>query len=429
MYNISRPITRNIINLDFKEEQLENGLNVILHKDNTNPIVSVDIWYHVGSKDEEVGKTGFAHLFEHIMFQGSKNVKKAEHFKYVQHAGGIANGSTTQDRTNYFESLPSNQLDLALWLESDRMAYLNVNQENFDNQREVVKEEKRQRNDNVPYGTKWFHLFKNAFRGEPYEWVPIGSMEDLNNATLNDALDFYEKYYSPSNAALVISGDIEYEETFEQARKYFGDIRNNTIEKKKFPVLNFNAGEVKDFLYDSVHIPALFIGYKIPGVISPEIPSIELLSTILAESKSSRLYTNIVHKKKLAKSASCFVWGNELGGLLVISCIGLYNSDLYELEKNITEEVENLIVSAVSESELEKAKNNLESYMVDTLQTNIGKAEFLAFFKTYFKNTGMINTVLEKYTKITVNDIKMAAAKYLASDNRVVLYYLDKDHR
>src|SRR4030095_14014756 len=428
MYYNSQLISHKTTSIDFKEKNLDNGLNVILHKDATNPIVTLDIWYRVGSKDEDKGKTGFAHLFEHIMFQGSKNVKKAEHFKYVQHAGGIVNGSTNQDRTNYYESLPSNQLELALWLESDRMAFLNVNQENFDNQREVVKEEKRQRNDNVPYGSKWMNLFKYSFKGEPYEWVPIGSMEDLNNATLMDALKFYERYYSPSNASIIIAGDIEYETTFEQTNKYFGNIKSNKVNRKNFAGLNFHTGEVRDIIYDTVHIPAIFIAYKIPGIDSMDAPAIELLSTILGESRSSRLYSNIVYKKNLAKSANCFVWGNELGGLLIISCMGLYNSDLDELEKKVTEEIENLIPSEVSEAELEKAKNSMESYLVDTLQTNIGKAEMLAFFKTYFNDPALINTVLEKYSKISPIDIKKIASKYLTSDNRVVLFYLNKSN-
>jgi len=193
------------IKVDFDEFDLENGLHVILHKDNSNPIVSVDIWYHVGSKDEDTNRTGFAHLFEHMMFQGSENVGKAEHFSYVQKAGGTVNGSTNQDRTNYFESLPSNQLELALWLESDRMSTLNVTQENFDNQREVVKEEKRQRYDNVPYGSRFYNLFSLAFKNQPYGWIPIGSMQHLNDADLSYAQNFYKRFYNPNNAVLVVS--------------------------------------------------------------------------------------------------------------------------------------------------------------------------------------------------------------------------------
>lgn len=418
---------RNISFIDFKEYTLDNGLHIILHKDSTNPLISIDIWYHVGSKDEDTGKTGFAHLFEHMMFQGSKNVKKAEHFKYVQHAGGIVNGSTSQDRTNYYESIPSNQIELALWLESDRMGYLNVNQENFNNQRDVVKEEKLQNYDNVPYGSKWYNLFNRSFKGEPYEWVPIGSMEDLNNAKLNDAIEFYNRYYSPSNAVLTISGDLEYETAFDMAAKYFGGIKSgNGINKKIFPGINFSQGEVKEIISDSVQVPGIFIAYKIPGLLSDDSPALDLLATILGESRSSRLYSKIVYEKKLAKSANAFVWDNELGGLLIISCMGYVDSDPTEIEKNVSGEIEKLLAEPVSETELDKAKNKLETDLIQNLQTNIGKAEFLSYFRTFFRETGRINSLLEKYSAITAGDILIAANKYLKNDNRVILHYINK---
>jgi predicted Zn-dependent peptidase len=427
MYNNSVPAARNISEINFSEHILDNGLHVILHKDNTNPIVSVDLWYHVGSKDEAPGKTGFAHLFEHMMFQGSKHVKNSEHFKFIQQAGGNLNGSTSHDRTNYFETLPSNNLELALWLESDRMGFLNVNKENFDNQREVVKEEKRQRNDNAPYGTKWFNLFSRAFNGEPYEWLPIGSMEDLDNATLDDAIRFYKRFYSPSNSVLVIAGDINTTEALEQVNKYFAGIESNPVDKKIFPPVKFNIGEIKETIYDTVQIPAVFIGYKVPGLTSAELPSIELMTSILGESKSSRLYSKIVYNENAAKSAGAFLWDNELGGLLVVSSMGYYNSNTDDIEKRITETTLEFINSPVGDEELEKAKNTLESDMIESMQTSIGKAENLALFKSYFNNTQMINTIFDKYSSVTKADIKKAASKYLLNDNRVILHYLNKN--
>jgi zinc protease len=429
MNNNSVLLARNISNINYSECTLDNGLHVILHRDTSNPLVSVNIWYHVGSKDEDPGKTGFAHLFEHMMFQGSKNITKAEHFKYIQQAGGIVNGSTSQDRTNYYESVPSNQLELVLWLESDRMGYLNVNRENFDNQRDVVKEEKRQNYDNVPYGSKWSNLFNYAFKHEPYEWVPIGSMKDLDNATLDDAIDFYKRYYSPSNAVITVSGDIENYAALELVKKYFGNIGPGHNGKKKFADLKYSFGEVKEIIYDSVQVPGIYIAYKIPGLLSDESPAVDLLTTILGESRSSRLYSKIVYEKKLAKSSSAFVWDNELGGLLIISAMGYVDSDPDEIVKNITELVEKLKSETVSDEELDKAKNKLESSMVETIQTNIGKADMLNYFWTYFKNTNLINTLISKYDSITKQDILKAANKYLKSDNRVVLQYLSQSKK
>ena len=424
MHNNSKPaLTRNFTQIDFKEFDLPNGLHLIVHRDTSTPIVSVDIWYHVGSKDEDKEKTGFAHLFEHMMFQGSSHVKKTEHFNFIHQAGGTLNGSTSHDRTNYFETLPSNQLKLALWLESDRMGYLNVNSENFNNQRDVVKEEKRQRQDNVPYGTKWLNLFSKSFKGEPYGWVPIGSMDDLDNATLEDAVSFYKRYYSPSNAVVVISGDINFDEAFEYTNRYFGNISRNVTDKKVFPKIGFNVGEVKETIYDSIQIPAIFIGYKIPGLKSDDAPALELFTSILGESKSSRLYSNIVYRNNLAKSAGAFAWDNELGGLLVISAMGFVNSDLDEIEKSITEETNKLITGTIAGGEIDKAKNNLEAGIIESLQTNIGKADTLAYYWTYFRNTNLVNTVFDKYSGITEDDIKKAASKYILDNNRVVLHY------
>jgi zinc protease len=412
--------------IEFREYDLDNGLHVILHQDNTNPIVSVDIWYHVGAKDEDPGKTGFAHLFEHMMFQGSKDVGKTEHFTYIQKAGGTLNGTTNQDRTNYFETLPSNQLELALWLESDRMSYLNVTQENFDNQREVVKEEKRQRYDNAPYGSRWENLYKRAFKGQTYEWLPIGSMEDLNAANLSYAQEFYSKYYSPDNAVLVISGDINFDSSKVLVAKYFGGLKPaGTIKKNYIPIV-YNEGEQSDTVYENVQLPAIFIGYKIPGISSDDIHSLDLLSSVLSDGRSSRLYKRIIYDEKLSKSIGSFVWDNEIGGLFIVSSTGLPNTNLRALENEIDEEIDKIKSGTISETELEKVKNSYESGFTNSLQTTMGKAEQLAYYWTYFKNTGMINTHLGLYTGITADQIKESAKKYLKPENRVVLYYYPK---
>ncbi len=412
--------------IEFEEYDLPNGLHVIMHKDNTNPLVSVDIWYHVGAKDEDFGRTGFAHLFEHMMFQGSDNVKKTGHFDYIQKAGGTINGTTNYDRTNYFETVPSNQLELVLWLESDRMATLKVTQENFDNQREVVKEEKRQRYDNVPYGTRFLELMKRAFKGQTYEFIPIGSMEDLNNAELSYAQQFYKKYYSTDNAVLVISGDVDYAKTKKLVEKYFGGLKPAKTKKNDYKEIIYNQGEIRDTVYDNIQLPALYMGYKIPSLKDKDIYALELLAMTLGDGKSSRLYNNIVYEKKMAKSCGSFLYDNELGGMFIISSTGFKNTNLDSLEANITAIIEGLKSGEVSNKELEKAKNSVENSYITRMQTTLGKADLLASYWTYFKNTGMINSDINNYLSITKEDMLRAAKKYLNSNNRVVLYYLPK---
>ncbi len=420
--SITKPNTHS--NIEFEEYDLDNGLHVILHKDNTNPLVSVDIWYHVGSKDEDSNRTGFAHLFEHMMFQGSKNVGKAEHFSYIQKGGGTLNGTTNQDRTNYFETVPSNQLELVLWLESDRMSTLNVTQENFDNQREVVKEEKRQRYDNVPYGSRFYNLFRRAYRQHPYKWIPIGSMKDLNDADLSYAKNFYKRFYVPNNAVLVIAGDIDYDNSKTLVKKYFGDLKPAPPKNNGFPEIKYNRGEVQDTVYDNIKLPSIYIGYKIPGVHSAEIYSLEILSNILTDGRSSRLYKNIVYDNKLAKSINSFAWDLELGGLFIISATGFQSSNLQEIEQNIDTQIEQIKSAPVKDEEVVKAKNKIESNMINRRQTMMGIADQLAYFWTFFKNCDKINTELDNYLKVSAEDIQNVCRKYLNKDNRVILYYL-----
>lgn len=416
----------NFAQIDFKEYDLKNGLHVILYKDNTNPIVSVNIWYHVGAKDEDSGRTGFAHLFEHMMFQGSANVGKTEHFNYIQKAGGTLNGTTNQDRTNYFASVPSNQLELLLWLESDRMSTLQVTQENFDNQREVVKEEKRQRYDNAPYGSRWEEMMKRLFREQTYEWTPIGSMDDLNSADLDYAKNFYKKYYSPDNAVLVVSGDFEYETAEKLIKKYFDDLKPAGTVKNKYEEIIFNQGEINDTIYDNVQLPAVYIGYKIPGTTHNDIYAITLLTMVLGDGKSSRIYNDIVYNKKSARSAGSFLWDNEIGGMLIVTASAFKNTDPVNLLNDITANIQKISDEGITEKELEKAKNSIEHDYVNMMQSTLRIADELANYYTFFKNTGLINTALNEYMKITAEDVRNAAKKYLVNENRVVLTYLPK---
>jgi zinc protease len=424
----SHSVSSALLNIDFIEYDLENGLHVILYKDNANPLVCVDIWYHVGSKNEDTNRTGFAHLFEHMMFQGSENVDKAAHFSYIQKAGGTLNGTTNQDRTNYFETVPSNQLELVLWLESDRMGTLNVTQENFDNQREVVKEEKRQRYDNVPYGSRFYNLFRLSYNGHPYGWIPIGSMDDLNYADLDYAVNFYRKFYIPNNAVLVIAGDIDYENTKKLVQKYFGDIKKGPPKLNGYPDFSFGRKEITDTVYDKVKLPAVYIGYKIPGLLSKDNYALNVLSDILSDGRSSRLYQNIVYKNKSAKSINSFVWDLELGGLFVISSTGMKNSSLVSINEQVEEQIDKIKHSGILDEELQKVKNKIESRITNRKQTMRWIADQLAFFWTYFRNTNMINTELDRFLELSADDIVSVCKKYLNKENRVVLYYLPSNN-
>lgn len=417
------------VKIDFEEFDLQNGLHVVLQQDKSNPMVCVDIWYHVGSKDEDTNRTGFAHLFEHMMFQGSENVGKTEHFKYVQNAGGTLNGSTTQDRTNYFETLPSNKLDLALWLESDRMSSLKVTQENFDNQREVVKEEKRQRYDNVPYGQRFYYMFREAYKEHPYHWITIGSMEDLNNAKLRDAQEFYKKFYCPNNAVLTIVGDFEIQEAKDLANNYFGSLKPSKEIKRTYSHDTFHQGESIDTIEDNIQLPALYMGYKVPPVTSKENFVFELLSTILSNGKSSRLYKSIVYDLDLAKSINAFNYNLELGGLFVISSIGNRKSDMSKVKEQVDKIIEDISASGISDWELQKAKNIYETSFENRTQTVLGKAELLNHYRTFFGNTSLVNSAVDSVLTITPVDIRNAVNKYLIKDNRVVLFYHPKNSK
>ena len=410
--------------IEYREFDLNNGLHVIMHKDTSNPLVTVNIWYHVGSKDEEPNRTGFAHLFEHMMFQGSQNVGKTEHFTYIQKAGGTLNGSTNQDRTNYFEMVPSNQLELVLCLESDRMGRLDVTQENFDKQRDVVKEEKRMRYDNVPYGSRFENLFGREFNDHPYHWITIGSMKDLNDADLDYARNFYRRFYAPNNAVIVVLGDISYSETEKLIEKYFSGLSPSKPKNTYYPDIVFDQGEKRDTIYDSVRLPAVYIGYKIPPVTSRDIYPLSLLSLILGEGKSSRLYQSLVYNNQAARDVRSIVWDLELGGLFLISATGLKDSNPRNIEDLVNDAISRIKEERITDYELEKAKNNIEAEYVNRMQTMLWKSEMLARYWTLHKNADMINTDLENYLGVTPEDINKTANRYLNSDNRVVLHYV-----
>lgn len=415
-------------NIEYIEYDLPNGLHVILHEDHSAPIVAVNIWYHVGSKNEDPDRTGFAHLFEHMMFQGSANVKKAEHMAYIQKAGGTFNGSTNWDRTNYFQVVPSNQLELVLWLESDRMRSLNVNQENLDNQREVVKEERRWRVDNRPYGTQWEEVFKRLFKVHPYRWPVIGYMEHLNAATLEDVKRFFDTYYVPNNAVLVIAGDIDIERTKSLVEKYFADIPKGKYEIKRpnviEPPLTY---QVRDTIYDNIRLPAVFIAFKIPKDGEKDFFTLNLLAKILGSGRSSRFYQKLVYEKRIAQSVNVYAIGMEDAGVFKIDAYCSVGHTSEELEREIWNEIENLRKELVMEKELQKAKNQTEAQLIYSYQTVLQKADQLAYYYVIRKSTGQINHEIEKIHAVTREDIQESVNRYLKPESSVVLYYLPKD--
>lgn len=414
--------------VDFVEFTLDNGLHVILHEDHSTPIVAVNVCYHVGSKNEKPDKTGFAHLFEHLMFDGSKNVKRGEFDKYITQAGGYDNAYTTEDKTNYYEVLPSNYLELALWLESDRMLGFSIQEISLITQREVVKEERRWRYENRPYGSAWIKISEKSFKKHPYRWPVIGYQEHLDNASMDDVREFYETFYVPNNAVLVIAGDIDVKKTKELVERYFGEIPKGP-ENIPRPQPNDEPleNEVREVVEDvNAPLPAVFMSYRIPEEGNPDSYALALLSNILSVGESSRLYQRLVYKDKIANEVETFSDTREHPGLFLIYAIANpgFNSDT--LEKVIDEEINKIKIYGVEEKELEKAKNKIESALVSARQTVQGKADLLAHYYTFFKNPSLINTDIERYRKVTVDDIKRVAQKYFAEKNRVVLHYLPK---
>ncbi len=411
----------------FEKYTLPNGLKVILHKDTTAPVVAVTALYHVGSKNEDSARTGFAHFFEHLLFEGSENIKRGEFDKYVSNAGGTLNANTTQDRTFYYELLPSNQLKLGLWLESERMMHARIEEIGVNTQREVVKEEKRQRIDNRPYMSFSYEIFKRAFKQHPYHWIPIGSMEHLDAARLSAFIDFYKTFYVPDNCVLSIAGDINIDETKRQIEAFFGPIPKGTKPIPR-PAITEKplGGEVRDTIEDNIQLPAVFEAYRAPKETSSEYYAFNLLSTLLSGGRSSRMNKVLVDEKQIAVEAQSFPYFLEDAGLFINLALANMGIKPAMLESNIDSIVNNLQTTLVSEREFQKVKNQVQTDFVGENATMAGIAENLANYEVYFGDANLINTQIDNYNKVTREDILNVAKKYLNKDNRVVLYYVPK---
>ena len=415
--------------IKFDRFTLDNGLKVILHEDHTTPNVVISVLYHVGSKNEKPERTGFAHFFEHLMFEGSENIARGEYDKYVSRAGGALNAYTSQDRTYYYEFLPSNYLELGLWLESERMKHAVVDSKGIETQRAVVKEERKQRMDNQPYGTLMEQVFVRLFDKHPYRWMPIGSMEHLDAASDEDYQQFYKDFYLPDNAVLTIAGDINKSTAKALVEKYF-----STIPKSSKPIYRPTITEAplngpkRDTVYDRVQLPALIIGHRTPAQGSKDYYAMEMLNTLLSNGNSSRIYRSLVDEKQLAIQAGSFQFPLEDPGLGISYGIANMGVELSDIEKAILAEIEKVQNQPISDQELKKLQNQIENQFVDKLSSVEGIAENLAVYETHYGDASLINTEINRYLAVTKEDIQRVANLYFDEKNRLVLFWLPKSN-
>lgn len=464
--------------IEYVEYDLDNGIHVILHEEHATPIVAVSVLYHVGSKNENPERTGFAHFFEHLLFEGSANIDRGEYSELVEKNGGTLNANTTQDRTFYYEILPSNQLELGLWLESERMLHAKVDSVGIETQRSVVKEEKRQRVDNTPYGTFFENIFSNMFTEHPYKWQPIGSMEHLDAAQEEDYVNFYRTYYVPSNATLSIAGDIDIEETKAWINKYFASIPKgeainmfrdfetlsdsefetkysvsksalnandfmNPKDKKAAAVVKRYASmpvkierpkkatekltEVKtEVVYDNIQLPGLFMAYRLPDQTHKDMYALQMMNDVLSGGASSRINKSLVEKKELATFAFSFSYGLEDAGLGIFAAIAAKDVKLETIQAAFDEEIERISTELISEEEFQKIRNQYENDFISSNASVAGIAENLADNHVYMGSADYINTELSKYMSVTREDIMRVAKTYLTQDARIILHYLPK---
>lgn len=402
---------------------LENGLRVVMSPDRTVPTVGVALYYDVGSRDEVKGRSGFAHLFEHMMFQGSRNVGKMEHFQLIMRRGGDANGTTSHDRTNYFETLPSHELELGLWLEADRMRSLAVNQENFENQRQTVMEERRQSYDNQPYMPSMLRINQLAYGDYwPYAHSTIGDMEDLKRASLEHVQDFFNSYYTPNNAVLCLAGDFEPEQAMKLVRRHFGDIprRKRPAYRPGKPPLQ--KAERYEVIQDALApLPAFHIAYHIPPDRDADHYPLEMLAVVLGDGESSRLYQKLVKELELVQEIQVSTDGRRGPDLFSVWAVCSAGHRGAEARKIIYKEMGKVAARGIEERELQKAKNRVRAAFVFGLQSNLLRAQRLAEFELYFGDARLLRQELGHYLQVTVDDTKRVAGNYLRADNRTVL--------
>lgn len=421
------PVTPESARIAFERLRLDNGLDVILHEDHKAPIVHVLVWYHVGSKNEAFDRTGFAHLFEHMMFQGSENVGKTEHFAHVQGVGGSLNATTGQDRTNYFQTVPREYLGLALWLEADRMWSLNVTQENFENQRLVVREERKQRYDNAPYGLWYSALLEMLFAGTSYAWSPIGDMAHLDAAPLDAVREFHRMYYRPGNATLVICGDFDREEARRLAEEQFGAIPSGAaIVRPAIAVAPLEA-QVRRTIVARVPLPAIYLAFQSAPVSSRDARVLSVLALVLNRGRSSRLQRSLIFGSQVAQNVAAFNVDMEQTGLFVVLAMAADGVAAEPVEADLWREIESVAADGVTERELDAALNHIRTSFVTSFCRLHGVADALAYYHVLCGDADRVNHLLAEFASVTADDLQRVAREYLRREQAAVLHYLPED--
>lgn len=411
--------------VNFEEYTLENGLHVILHQDKSAPVVITSVMYHVGAKDENPERTGFAHFFEHLLFEGTQNIKRGEWFKIVSGNGGTNNANTSDDRTYYYEVFPSNSLELGLWMESERLMHPVINQIGVDTQNEVVKEEKRLRVDNSPYGNIFSAVKENLFKKHPYRWAPIGSMEHLDAATLEEFQAFNKKFYIPNNAVLVVAGDIDPAQTIKWINKYFGSIKKGPEVKKQTFVEDPITTQINATWEDpNIQLPMIVQAYRTPSMKTRDAKVLDMISTILSDGKSSRLYKKLVDEKKMALQIGAFNNSQEDYGMYLIYGIPMGQTTATALTAEIDEEIKKMQTDLISERDFQKLQNVYENQYVNSNTSIEGIAENLASYYMLYGDINLINTEIDMYRSITREEIREVAKKYLNPNQRLLLDYV-----
>ncbi|MGA2297859.1 MAG: pitrilysin family protein [FCB group bacterium] len=416
--------------IKFVRDSLPNGLEIIYNIDKSAPIVATVMHYRVGSKDEIPGKTGYAHFFEHLMFEATKDIPRATIDKYVQEAGGTLNAHTSWDETVFFFKLPANQIKLALWIESERMRKLKIDSIGVETQRGVVIEELKMRTDNQPYGSLIQKMCENLFPGTSYGWAAIGFIADIKKAAISDFRQFYDNFYQPNNCTLVISGDIDVDSVKQYVRDYFGiypkgkdPVRNNFDLK---PLEKAYSEKIED---PKAQLPALFIGFRGTKLNDQDYYALSLLTKILANGESSRLYQRLVDKEQVAVQSTVIPLSLQYAGAILLIGVCAPEKSLKELQEVALDEINNVIKNGISDEELTKAKNITEAEFVADKKSVLSKAQTLATYNSYYHDPGLINSEIEKYNKIKIDDLMRVAKKYFGTDKMVVLTYVPPGYK
>jgi len=419
------------LDLPLERHTLDNGLRVVLHPDARLPLVAVNLWYHVGSKDEAPGRTGFAHLFEHMLFQGSQNVGTNDHFRYVQQAGGVANGSTWYDRTNYYETLPSRFLELGLWLESDRMGFLlpAMTAEKLEKQREVVLNERRQRMDNQPYGRAIERLHELLYPVDhPYHWPVIGYVDDIARATLDDVERFFRTHYTPRNAVLTLAGDFEPARALALLDRWFGEIpAGPEPPAPPQPPPLATDGERRETLPDDVHLPRVYMAYPMPAYGRPGWHAADLLGTVLAAGKASLLYEDLIYRRQIAQDVSSFVYPTELDAALVLIATARPGVDPREVEEAITAHLERAVEEELPEARLARARARVLNDFYVATQKLDSRADLISHFTTLFDDPSLLADEPARYAELDATDLREIAAERCRRELRAVVTVVPRD--